>query len=98
MASTGCSRTCVTPSRVLLVIDDAQWADTQSLRWLDFLARRVTDTPVLIVVAARTGEADEPAELEALRRDATEVLRPSPLSGAGVEELIAARVRRLAHG
>jgi len=76
------------PERVLLVVDDAQWADTQSLRWLDFVARRVTDTPVLIVVAARTGEAAEPAELEALRRDATTVLRPSSLSGAGVEELI----------
>ena len=75
---------------VLIVIDDAQWADTQSLRWLDYLARRAPDTAVLIVVGARTGEADEPAELESLRLDATEVLRPSPLSGAGVEELIAA--------
>ena len=75
---------------VQIVIDDAQWADTQSLRWLDFVARRVTDTPVLILVAARTGEADEPPELGPLRLDATDVLRPSPLSGAGVEELIAA--------
>ena len=52
---------------VLLVDDDAQWADTQSLRWLDYLARRAPDTAVLIVVGARTGEADEPAELEPLR-------------------------------
>ena len=63
---------------VLIVIDDAHWADTQSLRWLDFLARRVADTPVLILVGARTGEADEPAELEPLRLDATE--RPAPLA------------------
>ena len=75
---------------VLLVIDDAQWADTQSLRWLDYLARRAPDTAVLIVVGARTGEADEPPELEPLRHDASEVLRPSPLSGAAVDELIAA--------
>ncbi len=75
---------------VQIVIDDCQWADTQSLRWLNFLARRVTDTPVLILVAARTGEADEPAELEPLRLDASEVLRPSPLSDAAVEELIVA--------
>ena len=72
------------------MIDDAQWADTQSLRWIDFLARRVADTPALILVAARTGEADEPAELEPMRLEATEVLRPAPLSGAGVEALIAA--------
>ena len=77
---------------VLLVIDDAQWADTQSLRWLDYLARRAPDTAVLIVVGARTGEADEPAGLEPLRHDASEVLRPSPLSGAAVEELIAAEL------
>jgi DNA-binding CsgD family transcriptional regulator len=75
---------------VLIVIDDAHWADTQSLGWLDFLARRVADTPVLILAAARTGEADEPVELEPLRLDATELLRPSPLSGPAVNELIAA--------
>ena len=78
------------PQPVQIVIDDAQWADTQSLRWLDFLARRVADTPVFVLVAARTGVSDEPAELEALRLDATEILRPSPLSGVGVEALIAA--------
>ena len=92
MASTGCSRTCVTPSPSLLLVDDAHWADTQSLRWLDFLARRVADTPVLILVGARTGEADEPAELDPLRLDATEVLHPSPLSDAAVDELIAAEL------
>ena len=77
---------------LLLVIDDAQWADTQSLRWLDFLARRVTDTPGLVLVGARTGEADEPDELEALRLDATDALRPSPLSDEAVDELISAQV------
>ena len=78
------------PQPVQVVIDDAQWADTQSLRWMDFLARRVADTPALIIVAARTGEADEPAELDPIRLEATGVLRPAPLSGAGVEALIAA--------
>ncbi len=77
---------------VMLVIDDAHWADSQSLRWLDYLARRAHDTPVLIVVGARTGEADEPAELAPLRLEAGEVLRPSPLSGAAVKELIAAEL------
>ena len=89
MACTGCSRTSVTSQPAVLVIDDVQWADAQSLRWLDYLARRAPDTTVLIVVGARTGEADEPAELEPLRNDATEVLRPSPLSATAVEALIA---------
>ncbi len=83
---------------VLLVIDDAQWADTQSLRWLDYLARRAPDTAVLLLVGTRTGEADEPAELEPLRHDAREVLRPSPLSGAAVEELIAAELGSVPSG
>ena len=76
----------------LIVVDDAQWADTQSLRWLDFLARRVTDTPVLVLVGMRTGEADEPAELDPLRLDATEVLHPLPLSRAAIDELIVAEL------
>ena len=83
---------------VLIVIDDAQWADTQSLRWLDFLARRVPTPRCSILVGARTGEADEPAELEPLRLDATEVLRPSPLSGAAVERADRGRARQLALG
>ena len=80
------------------MIDDAHWADTQSLRWLDFLARRVTDTPVLVLVGARTGEADEPAELEPLRLDATEVLRPSPLSARGGRRADRRRAGQLALG
>lgn len=36
-----------------LVVDDAQWADAPSLRWLDYLGRRIDGLPVLLVVAAR---------------------------------------------
>jgi DNA-binding SARP family transcriptional activator/tetratricopeptide (TPR) repeat protein len=36
-----------------LVVDDAHWADPPSLRWLDYLARRVGGLSVLLVVAAR---------------------------------------------
>ena len=36
-----------------LVVDDAQWADAPSLRWFDYLARRIGGLPVLLVVAAR---------------------------------------------
>ena len=75
---------------VVVVVDDAHWADTQSLRWLDFVARRVADTPALILIGARTGEPDEPDELEPLRLDATEILRPAPLSAAAIDELIGA--------
>ena len=77
---------------LMLVIDDAHWADTQSLRWLDYLARRASDTAALIVIGARTGEADEPTELEQIRVDADAMLRPDPLSRTAIEGLIAAEL------
>lgn len=42
-----------------LVIDDAQWADAASLRWLAYLARRVADLPVLVVIAQGAGGQDD---------------------------------------
>lgn len=75
---------------VVLVVDDVHWADGQSLRWLDFVARRAFDTDVLLVAGARTGEAEEASGLEALRADVSEVIHPAPLSGLAVGELVAA--------
>ncbi|MGW1894880.1 ATP-binding protein [Streptomyces sp. NPDC002004] len=42
---------------LVLLIDDAQWADPETLRWLAAFAERLDDLPVLLVVAHRTGEA-----------------------------------------
>ncbi|HTI21373.1 MAG TPA: BTAD domain-containing putative transcriptional regulator [Kutzneria sp.] len=36
-----------------LVVDDAQWADAPSLRWFDYLARRIGGLPLLLVMASR---------------------------------------------
>ena len=41
---------------LLLVIDDAHWADAPSLRFVDFLARRVPELAVLVVVGLRPRE------------------------------------------
>ena len=73
---------------ILVVVDDAHWADAQSLRWLNFLTGRIEDIAVLVLVAARTGEPSEPPELEPLRSGAGDVLHPGPLSRAAVDELI----------
>lgn len=44
------------PAGLLLVVDDAQWVDASSLAWIGYLARRASELPVLIVLAARPPE------------------------------------------
>jgi DNA-binding CsgD family transcriptional regulator len=48
-------------SRVLLVIDDVQWIDDASAKFLAFATRRITNPAVSVIVALRTG-FDSPLE------------------------------------
>ncbi|MDQ3632098.1 MAG: LuxR family transcriptional regulator [Actinomycetota bacterium] len=76
----------------LLAIDDAQWADEPSLRFLAFLVRRVESLPVAVLVASRV-EADggDQSPLWQARTDpAMEVLEPRPLGQEGVAGFLAA--------
>ena len=41
---------------LLVTVDDAHSADVASLRWLIYLARRLTGMPLALVLAARTAE------------------------------------------
>lgn len=71
--------------------DDIQWADPATLRFLDYLGRRIEDLPVLLLMAFRTGEGgtSELAETVAGSGPA-EVLEPPPLSATAVAQLIGA--------
>lgn len=73
-----------------MLVDDLQWADRPSLRFLAYLADRVGDLPLLLVVAIRQGE--EPTDRRALMavRDAADdsLLRPDSLSDEGVAEIV----------
>ena len=52
---------------LLLVIDDVQWADDPSLAWVGYLARRVADLPLVVVLGLRSGDpGGERAELSQL--------------------------------
>ena len=66
---------------VALLVDDAQWLDAASSRFLLYLARRIDSVGVLLAVALRTGETGEAQrlgpELETL---ADAALRIRPLS------------------
>jgi len=76
---------------LLLVIDDAQWADEASLRFLHYLAQRADELPIVIVAAFRTGEGAE-GEIGQLLRGGRHAiyLRPQPLSEDAVGDLLAA--------
>jgi DNA-binding CsgD family transcriptional regulator len=78
---------------LMLVVDDAHWADRPSLRFLAYLARRLSGLSVLLLVAARPREPGGQAELvSVLSADPSgEVLRPAPLSEAAVGRLVAER-------
>ena len=75
-----------------VAVDDAHWSDAASLRWLAYLARRLDELPVALLVAARTGEPGAPqALLDALAeqaRAAGTLLRPSALSAPASEALV----------
>ncbi|WP_369031853.1 MULTISPECIES: ATP-binding protein [Streptomyces] len=57
---------------LVLLIDDAHWADQETLRWLAAFAERLDDLSVLVVVARRPDEAtgDRADHLEAIARTA----------------------------
>jgi DNA-binding CsgD family transcriptional regulator len=75
---------------VLVAIDDLQWADPGSIRWLVYLARRVSDIPVLLVATVRTGDPGlDEGLLAAIEGEAaTQVLHPAVLSELGSAELV----------
>jgi DNA-binding CsgD family transcriptional regulator len=83
-----------------LVIDDLQWGDAASVSWLVYLARRIEGLAVALIAGARPAEpgAGE-GLLDRLRAtDALDLVRPAPLSPAGVDDLardiLGARVER----
>ena len=67
---------------VLLAVDDVQWCDGASMRFLAYLVKRLEGLPVLVVMAVRTGEPRPADELLAdlLLEPSATVLRPQALS------------------
>ena len=79
---------------LMLSVDDAHWADQPSLRFLAYLAPRVRELPVLLLVAARTGEATEstPVLAQLLDDPAAVRLLPRPLSPEATASLLRTRL------
>jgi len=76
----------------LLLLDDAQWADQDSIRFLAFLSPRLRELPVLAIVAARAEEHDALADLAATASDpGSQPIVPAPLSAGATAELLEQR-------
>ncbi|MEZ0089497.1 AAA family ATPase [Streptacidiphilus sp. EB129] len=81
---------------LVLLVDDAHWADAESLSWLASFASRVENLPLLVVVAYRPDELPEGAE--AFRGMAGSTgLTPIGLTPL-TPEAVAALVRRMFQG
>src|SRR4051794_8946634 len=77
---------------LLLVVDDLQWCDEPSLRWLCYLVRRLDGLPVTVLSGVRSFERHAHAHLmgELVRDPLAVVVLPKPLSERASAELIGA--------
>ncbi|MEJ2861790.1 helix-turn-helix transcriptional regulator [Actinomycetospora flava] len=75
---------------LLLVVDDAHWCDPPSLRFLAYLAHRLGDMPVSLLVATRPDtDASRTALLAALAAESSDgALRPGPLGEEAVRVVV----------
>ncbi|MFI9045590.1 AAA family ATPase [Streptomyces sp. NPDC053427] len=73
---------------VLLLVDDLQWVDLPSLRWLVYLARRADGMRAALVCTLRDGDPRAQHPLVDDFADAADILRPAPLSLDGTRALI----------
>jgi DNA-binding CsgD family transcriptional regulator len=72
-----------------LVIDDAQWLDAASARFVLYLATRLAGLRVALVVALRSGESERDSRfLAALTQRARTVLSPKSLSRDASDEVV----------
>ena len=74
----------------LLLVDDCQWADGASLRFLAHLGARLDGLRVLVVVSIRSGDPSAYAELvdEVRSLAVGEAIRPSPLESDAAARLV----------
>ncbi|GIG61614.1 transcriptional regulator [Longispora fulva] len=81
---------------LLLCVDDLQWSDHASVRFLAHLLPRLRDLPVLVLAATRPEDPD--ADLRPVRQLLADprgvAVRPGPLGEAAVARLLSERLGR----
>jgi predicted ATPase len=79
---------------LLLVVDDAHWSDVASLRFVSFLAPRLMELPVLLLICARPDEWEPEHLFAGTASDvAARPVVPAPLSGEACAALVGLRFR-----
>jgi len=78
------------PTPLVILVDDAHWADAPSLRFLAYLAERVAELPILLILTVRDGEPTSDRRTLASLRNAAEdaVLSPRSLTPSGVAMIV----------
>lgn len=81
---------------LVVVLDDAHWADPESLGWLSAFAPRAEELPMLLVVAYRPDELPESGDEFTGRRSGRRPLGLEPLTFTAIARLVHDRVGALA--
>ncbi|HEX8083760.1 MAG TPA: AAA family ATPase [Solirubrobacteraceae bacterium] len=79
---------------LVLAIDDLQWCDPPSLRFVAYLARRLEGQPILVAATVRSAEPPTDAALlaEIANDPGTVSVRPGPLTESGTAALVRTRL------
>lgn len=72
---------------LLVAVDDLQWCDEPSARFIDYLARRLGNLPIVVVIATRTADAAAPPPRDSILATATRITL-APLGVSAVERLV----------
>ncbi len=78
-------------SRLVIAVDDIQWCDEQTLGWLAYLARRIADMPIVMILCVRTDQQRAaPSSLAAIIAEPrAHVHDLEPLTLAATEAILA---------
>jgi class 3 adenylate cyclase/tetratricopeptide (TPR) repeat protein len=88
-----CLRDLAASMPILLVLEDCHWIDPASAALLEFLARSISDQPVLMLVIARGTVADAPMLTSLSQLAYFSELRLAELGSADAELLVGLRLR-----
>jgi len=77
---------------VALSVDDLHWSDTESLRFLTYLAPRLDGLPLAVLATTRPGEGDVGERARLAGAPETTVMHPRPLSTDAIATLCERRL------